>query len=159
MLIGGKECIVSDENKKIARKLIEEGWNKGRIEVVDDLMATGCRFHDPVFPSLTSGAANYKEHIRTCRNAFPDLHFTVEDMIAERNEVVAHWTVRGTHRGPFLGMSPTERSATVSGTTICRIDKGKIVESWADWNLLSLMEQLGLAAAPQTQTAKVQRQT
>ena len=153
---------MSDENKKIARRLIEEGWNKGRTEVVDELMAAGCRFHDPVFPSLTSGAENYKEHIRMCRSAFPDLKFTVEDMIAERNEVVSHWTVRGTHRGQFLGMQPTEKSATFSGTTIYRIDKGKVVESWADWNLLSLMEQLGLAAAPQAQTgqqqtAKVQR--
>jgi steroid delta-isomerase-like uncharacterized protein len=148
---------MSDDNKKIARRLIEEGWNKGRMEAVDELVATGCRFHDPVFPSLTSGAENYKEHIRMCRSAFPDLKFTVEDMIAERNEVVAHWTVRGTHRGQFLGMQPTEKSATVSGTTIYRIDKGKITESWADWNLLSLMEQLGLAAAPQAQTAKVQR--
>jgi steroid delta-isomerase-like uncharacterized protein len=153
---------MSDENKKIARRLIEEAWNKGRMEAVDELMSTGCRFHDPVFPSLTSGAETYKQHIRMCRSAFPDLKFTVEDMIAERNEVVAHWTVHGTHRGQFLGMQPTEKSAKVSGTTIYRIEKGKIVESWADWNLLSLMEQLGLAAAPQMetgqqQTAKVQR--
>ena len=148
---------MSDENKKIARKLMEECWNKGRVEVVDELMSTECRFHDPVFPSLTSGAANFKQHIRTCRSAFPDLKFTIEDMIAERNEVVVHWTTHGTHRGPFLGMPATEKSATVSGTTIHRIEKGKIVEQWADWNLLSLMEQLGLAAAPQSQTVKVKR--
>ena len=148
---------MSDENKKIARKLMEEGWNKGRIEVVGELMSTGCRFHDPVFPSLTSGAENFKQHIRTCRSAFPDLKFTIEDMIAERNEVVLHWTVRGTHRGPFLGMAATEKSATVSGTTICRIEKGRIVEQWADWNLLTLMEQLGLAATSQPQPTKMQR--
>ena len=148
---------MSDENKKIARKLMEECWNKGRVEMVDELMSTGCRFHDPVFPSLTSGAENFKQHIRTCRSAFPDLKVTIEDMIAERNEVVVHWTTHGTHRGPFLGMPATERSATVSGTEIYRIEKGKIVELWADWNLLSLMEQLGLAAVPQSQSAKVQR--
>ena len=112
---------------------------------------------DPVFPSLTSDAENFKQHIRTRRSAFPDLKVTIEDMIAERNEVVVHWTTHGTHRGPFLGMSATEKSATVSGTEIHRIEKGKIVELWADWNLLSLMEQLGLAAAPQSQSAKVQR--
>ncbi len=148
---------MSDENKKIARKLMEEGWNKGRVEVVDELLSAQCRFHDPVFPTLTSGAENFKQHIRTCRSAFPDLKLTIEDMIAERDEVVVHWTAHGTHRGPFLGMQPTEKSATVSGTTINRIEKGKIVEQWADWNLLSLMEQLGLAAAPQSQSAKVRR--
>lgn len=146
---------MSDENKKIARKLMEEGWNKGREEVVDELMSPQCHFHDPVFPSLTSGAENYKQHIRTCRNAFPDLKFTIEDEIAERNEVVLHWKLYGTHRGTFLGMQPTNRSATISGTTIDRIEKGKIVEHWADWNVLGLIEQLGLASqAAQTLSAQ-----
>jgi steroid delta-isomerase-like uncharacterized protein len=151
---------MSDENKNIARRLMEEGWNKGRLEVVDELMSPGCRFHDPVFPSLTSGAANYKQHMQTCRSGFPDLKFTIEDTIAEHNEVVQHWTARGTHRGAFLGMPATNKSATVSGTSIVRMEKGKIVEQWSDWNLLSLMEQLGLAApaaAAQQQPAKAGR--
>ena len=146
---------MSSENKKISRKLMEEGWNRGREEVVDELMSSQCHFHDPVFPSLTSGAENYKQHIRTCRNAFPDLKFTIEDEIAERNEVVLHWKLHGTHRGMFLGMQPTNRSATISGTTIDRIEKGKIVERWADWNILGLIEQLGLASqAAQTLLAQ-----
>lgn len=146
---------MSSENKKISRKLMEEGWNRGREEVVDELMSPQCHFHDPVFPSLTSGAENYKQHIRTCRNAFPDLKFTIEDEIAERNEVVLHWKLHGTHRGMFLGMQPTNRSATISGTTIDRIEKGKIVERWADWNILGLIEQLGLASqAAQTLLAQ-----
>jgi steroid delta-isomerase-like uncharacterized protein len=154
-----RRIAMSDENKKIARKFMEEGWNKGRLEVIDEVMATGCRFHDPVFPSLTSGAENFKEHIRTCRNGFPDLKFTIEDMIAERNEVVMHWTALCTHRGVFLGMPATDKSASVSGTTICRIEKRKIAEQWVDWNLLTLMEQLGLAAAsaPHAQPAKMHR--
>ena len=68
--------------------------------------------------------------------------------------MVLHWTARGTHRGEFLGMPATNKSATVSGTSIMRLDKGKIVEQWSDWNLLSLMEQLGLAAPSQAQTAQ-----
>ncbi|HEY4046042.1 MAG TPA: ester cyclase [Acidobacteriaceae bacterium] len=150
-----RRTTVSDENKAIARKLMEEAWNKGRLEVVDELISAGCRFHDSVFPSLTSGAGNYKQHIQTCRTAFPDLKITIEDTIAERNEVVLHWKAHGTHRGPFLGMPPTEKSATISGTSINRIDKGKIAEQWVDWNLLSLMEQLGVAM--QSQPAKSKR--
>ena len=83
-----------------------------------------------------------------CRNAFPDLRFTVDDEIAERNEVVIHWTARGTHKAPFLGMAPTDRRATVSGTSIYRFQGGKIVETWSDWNLMTLMEQLGLSVTP-----------
>ena len=136
---------MSDENKNIARKLMEEGWNKGRLNVVDELMSPRCRFHDQVFPSLKEGAENYKQHMQTCRSGFPDLHFTIEDTIAERNEVVLHWSARGTQRGTFLGMPATNKTGNVSGTSILRIENGKIVEHWSDWNLLTLMEQLGLA--------------
>lgn len=138
---------MSDENKKIARKIMEEGWNKGHEEVVDEVMSSKCRFHDPVFPSITSGLENYKQHIRACKSGFPDLKFTIEDTIAERNEVVMHWKAHGTHRGDFMGMPATNKSATVQGTSICRFERGKIAEIWADWNLLSLLEQLGLTGA------------
>lgn len=145
---------MSDENKNIARKLMEEGWNKGRLNVVDELVSPRCRFHDPVFPSLKEGAENYKQHMQTCRNGFPDLNFSIEDTIAERNEVVLHWTARGTQRGTFLGMPATNKTGTVSGTTILRMENGKIVEHWSDWNLLTLMEQLGLSASARAQEAQ-----
>jgi predicted ester cyclase len=74
------------------------------------------------------------------------LKFTIDDTIAERNEVVHHWTGKGTHKGQFLGMQPTNKHATVSGTSIYRIDKGKIAEEWVDWNLMTMMEQLGVGA-------------
>ena len=136
------------DNKEIARRFMEECWNQGNMEAVRELLADDCRYHDPVFPSLTSGAENIEQHITTCRNGFPDLNFTLDDTIAERNEVVIHWTGRGTHKAPFLGMPPTNKQTTVSGTSIFRIEDGKIAEQWADWNLMSLMEQLGLAATP-----------
>jgi steroid delta-isomerase-like uncharacterized protein len=120
--------------------------------MVRELVSSGCTYHDPVFPSLTSGADNIKRHIESCKSGFPDLKFTIDDTIAERNEVVLHWTARGTHKAPFLGMAPTNRKATISGTSIYRISGGKIVEQWADWNLLSLMEQLGIASAPKMGT-------
>jgi steroid delta-isomerase-like uncharacterized protein len=147
---------MSDDNKKIARRLVEEGWNKGHEEVIHELMSAKCRFHDPVFPSLTTGAENYKEHIRNCRSGFPDLKITIEDSIAERNEVVHHWKAHGTHRGAFLGMPATNKGATVSGTTIYRMERGKVAEVWADWNLMSMLEQLGLAAKPQPQAPEQQ---
>ena len=105
-----------------------------------------------MFPSLTSGAENIKNHIQTCRSGFPDLTFTIDDTIAERNEVVIHWTGTGTHKGQFLGMPPTNKKASVTGTSIFRIEGSKIVEEWANWNLMSMMEQLGIAMAPQAQS-------
>ena len=134
-------------NKEIAHRFMDECWNLGKMDSVRELVAENCRIHDPVFPSLTSGAGNLAGHIATCRNGFPDLNFTIDDTIAERNEVVLHWTGRGTHRGVFLGVPPTNRSAAVSGTSIFRIDGSKITEQWSDWNLMSLMEQLGVPVA------------
>ncbi len=131
---------------------MEECWNQGKLEMIRELVSRGCAFHDPVFPSLTSGADNLKRHIESCKSSFPDLKFKIDDTIAERNEVVIHWTARGTHKAQFLGMAPTNRQATVSGTSTYRIEDGKIVEQWADWNLLSLLEQLGVASAPKMES-------
>lgn len=140
------------DNRQIVQRFMDECWNKGNLNAVSELVADDCRYHDPVFPSLTSGAENLKNHIQTCRSGFPDLMFTIDDTIAERNEVVIHWTGTGTHKGQFLGMPPTNKKASVTGTSIFRIEGEKIVEEWANWNLMSMLEQLGIAAAAQTQS-------
>lgn len=134
---------------------MDECWSQGKLNVLSELVADKCRFHDPVFPNLSSGMENIKNHIETCRRGFPDLKFTIDDTIAERNEVVVQWTGRGTHTGPFLGMLPTNRKATVSGTSICRIENSKIAESWSHWNLMSMMEQLGVTMA-QVESSKAE---
>jgi steroid delta-isomerase-like uncharacterized protein len=142
------------DNKQVVRRLIEEGWNQGKTNVVSDLLANNCRFHDEVFPHLTSGADNLRRHIESCRAGFPDLKFSIDDTIAERDEVVVHWTARGTHKGSFLGMPATNKKSTVSGTSIYRLEGSKIVESWANWNLMSMMQQLGISSVPQEQGAQ-----
>ncbi len=73
-------------NKQVVRRFMDECWNQGKVDAVRELMADNCRHHDPVFPSLTSGADNVKRHIANCRSGFPDLKFTIDDTIAERNE-------------------------------------------------------------------------
>ena len=132
-----------EENKQICRRLMEEAWTLGSLHTVDETVASDCRFHDPAFPSLAPGAESYKQHIHMCRGAFPDLSCSADDILAERNEVVIHWTVRGTHKGNFLGLEPTNRAVMVSGTSIHRVEGGKISELWADWNSQALRDQLG----------------
>jgi steroid delta-isomerase-like uncharacterized protein len=144
---GGGEMPSITKNKEIAQRFMEECWNRGDTGAMRDLIADNCSYHDPVFP----GVENIPQHIASCRSGFPDLRFTIEDMIGERNEVVVHWTARGTHTGPFLGMEPTNRPCEVSGTSIYRIEGGKVVEHWADWNVMTLMEQLGISAAPRAE--------
>lgn len=148
-------------NKQLAQKFMDECWNKGNLKAISEFLTTNCRYHDPVFPHLASGADNIRSHIENCRRGFPDMRFTIDDTIAEGNEVVHHWTVTGTHRGQFLGLAPTNRQATVSGSSIFRIQNSKIAEQWSDWNLMSLMEQLGISMATSVQSnpAKAESKT
>ena len=148
-----KDENILDQNKELTRRFYEECWNQGKTERVDQYVAKDCRYRDPVFPSLAPGVESIKRHITMCRNAFPDLRFSLDDMIAERDEVVVHWTANGTQEGQFLGVAPTRKTATVGGTSIYRIKNQKIVEQAADWNLLTLLEQLGAATAPKVQVA------
>jgi steroid delta-isomerase-like uncharacterized protein len=145
-------------NKEIVHRYMDDCWNLGKLDELCELVADNCTHHDSVFPSLQPGADSLKRHIAMCRNGFPDCKFTIDDTIAERNEVVIHWTVTGTHKGQFLGMLPTDRKVAVTGTSIFRIEGGKITEQWADWNLMSMMEQLGVV--PQSKAeAKAEAKT
>jgi steroid delta-isomerase-like uncharacterized protein len=144
---------ILDQNKEIARRFYDECWNQGKIDRADQFLSKDCRYHDPAFPSLAPGVESLKRHITMSRNAFPDLRFSLDDMIAERDEVVAHWTAHGTHEGPFLGVAATRKVVSVGGTSIYRIKNQRIVEQFVDWNLLTLLEQLGAATAPKVQMA------
>jgi len=137
-----------DENKQIVRRFVEECWNQGSLNKASELLADQVRFHDPVFPNMNPGIQNIKNHIETSRKAFPDLKFTIDDTVAERNEVVVHWTAHGTHKGPFLGMQPTNRKVTIEGTSIYRLEGSKIAEAHANWNLATMMAQLGVIEVP-----------
>jgi steroid delta-isomerase-like uncharacterized protein len=138
----------ADQNKKTVHRFMEECWNRGNVNTASELLTDRVQFHDPVFPNLNAGIQNVKNHIEQCRKAFPDLHFTIDDTIAEHDEVVIHWTARGTHSGPFLGMQPTNRKATVNGTSIYRLEDGKIAEEYANWNLATMLGQLGVGQLP-----------
>ena len=144
---------ILDQNKELARRFYEECWNQGKVDRVDQYVSRDCRYHDPVFPNLAPGLDSLKNHIGMCRRAFPDLKFSLDDMIAERDEVVVHWTAHGTHEGLFLGVPATQKIASVSGTSIYRIKNQKTVEQFVDWNALTLLQQLGATMAMKVQTS------
>lgn len=137
-----------EQNKQVVQRFVEECWNQGNLNKASEFLTDQVRFHDPVFPGLSPGIQNIKNHIEVCRRAFPDLRFTIDDTIAERNEVVLHWSAHGTHKGQFLGMQPTQRKVTIDGTSIYRLEGSKIAESHANWNLATMMAQLGVLEVP-----------
>jgi steroid delta-isomerase-like uncharacterized protein len=139
---------MSAENKALARRLLEEAFNAGRLDVTDELVANDFVGHDPALPEEMRGPAGLRELIAGYRSAFPDLRITIEDQIADGDLVVTRWSAKGTHQGELMGVTATGKQATVTGITIDRIADGRIAESWTNWDTLGLMQQLGAIPAP-----------
>ena len=133
----------TEENKAIVRRDWEETWNKGNLDTVDEIFATTYvgHFLSPEFPPDLEG---YKQFINSYRTAFPDIHITIEDEIAEGDKVVTRFTSRGTHKGELMGIAPTGEQVTVTGISIFRIAGGKIVEDWTEFDAVGMLQQLGV---------------
>jgi steroid delta-isomerase-like uncharacterized protein len=138
---------MASENKAIVRRLYEEVWNKRRVELVDELMSPSHAMHDNHLPDSGVGPEAYKRNVARYVTGFPDLRFTVEDMVAENDKVAVGWTISGTHKGEFRGISPTGKKVSIEGITINHIADGKIMDSYVNWDALSLLQQFGVAPA------------
>jgi steroid delta-isomerase-like uncharacterized protein len=135
---------MSENNKTVVRRLIEEVWNRGNLSVVDELFTPNYEHHDASSPDFGRGPESEKKRAALYRTAFPDLQLTIEDIIAEGQTVVARWSCRGTHKGDLSGIAPTGKQVTISGVSIARFTNGKMVEGWVNWDALGLMHQLGV---------------
>jgi len=133
---------MSEDNKSIIRRFIEEVWNQGDLSVADQLLSANYSHHDNATPDFGSGPENEKKRVNLYRTAFPDLRFTIDDMIAEGEMVTTRWTCHATHRGPLSAIAPTGKAVTISGITINRVAQGKIVEGWVNWDALGMLQQL-----------------
>jgi steroid delta-isomerase-like uncharacterized protein len=133
--------------KGITRQMIEEVFNKGRLDLIGELIAPEFVGHDPALPQDIAGPEGQREVVGSYRTAFPDLEVTIDDQIAEGDRVVTRWTARGTHTGDLWGIPGTGKQVTVTGTSIDRNKDGRIVETWSQWDVLGLMQQLGVVPA------------
>ncbi len=136
----------TEQNKANYRRFIDEAWNTGNLEVVDEIMTAGLVLHSP--PGMPPGRESMKQVIARFRQAFPDVCITVEDQIAETDRTVSRLTITGTHRGPFLNHSrtlmPTGNRISVQVIDIFRHDaNGKLAECWSGFDLLGMLQQLG----------------
>jgi steroid delta-isomerase-like uncharacterized protein len=135
---------MSEHNKAIVRRLFTELWNNGNLSVADEVFAPNYAHYDPSTPDFGRGPDSEKKRAALYRTAFPDLHLTIDDVIAEGETVMTRWSCRGTHKGDLNGIAPTGRSITISGVTVARVSNGKIVEGYVNWDALGLMQQLGV---------------
>ena len=125
------------DNKAIARRYFEEIINKGSAAAIDAIVAPDVIFRNP--PAVVKGIADFRSLVATLRKAFPDLHFTLEDELAEGNKVATRWIMRGTQG---------TRKVDVTGMDIFLIEDGKIREIWVNMDSLKQAQQMGTVPAP-----------
>jgi steroid delta-isomerase-like uncharacterized protein len=139
----------TERNKSIALCFAQDGWgtNPTWKETWDKLMSTDVVHHFNSAAAPIVGLEANKTFNENLFQGFPDIHHTIEDVVAEGDKVVYRTTIQGTHTGEFLGTPPTGQAVKVNDFTLLRIADGKIVEWWYECNLLEVMQQLGLVAA------------
>jgi steroid delta-isomerase-like uncharacterized protein len=137
----------TDQNKTIARRIVEEGWTKHNPMILEQLIATDAPLHDPQNPTISKGPQGAKTTLATYLKAFPDVKITIEREIADGEYVVQHLLVTGTNTGEFNGVPATDKKINVTGVMTSKIKDGKVVEAWSLFDSLTLMKQLGLVPA------------
>jgi predicted ester cyclase len=143
----------TEEIKALESRVFGE-FNKGRaayMAAIDEMFATNFVHHGGAGREI-SGLKDYKQFINEMFNAFPDLHFTIDDMVAEGDKIVTRFTWTGTNKGEYMGRPPTNRKVTTWAILIRRVVGGKFVESWERLDTLSWMQQLGIVPTPKKET-------
>ena len=139
-----------ESNRIVLIRHFEEVLNQGMLPVVDEIYSDDYTLDAPVSSdgesrrrSLTQGREQLKQRVTLFRTAFPDIRFTLNEIIAEGDSVVVSYTYRGTHQGVFAGVEPTGRSIDITGILIAHMSDGRIQEAVSVFDSAQLMEQLG----------------
>ncbi len=136
--------MMTEDNKELVRLLIEEDISRGNVAVAERIISPD--FHDHTNPpGMQRGLEGHMAIVSLFRNAFPDMQWTIDDMVSEGDKVAIRTTLRATHQGEFFGIPPTGKQVTVTGIHILRIADGKIAEHWGNNDDLGMMQQLGVA--------------
>lgn len=131
-----------EENKKSQEKF-GEAINTGNLENLRSLVSEDVKEHDPA-PNQGPGAQGYIDFFSMMRNAFPDMKVDVETMVANEDKVSFAYTLTGTHKGEFMGVSPTGKKINARGMQISRFKDGKMVERWGSSDELGILKQIGI---------------
>jgi predicted ester cyclase len=131
---------MSEHNAQAFRTVMEEAFGKGNVAALDGLFAADAREHQFGMPPTVEGL---KGAIIGLRASFPDLTLTVEEVVSDGDMVWGRATARGTHLGPFMGMTPSKKTFAIQVFDMCRFDKGLIVEHWGVPDRFALLAQLG----------------
>jgi steroid delta-isomerase-like uncharacterized protein len=138
--------VSAESNGAAARRVVDEGFNEGRLEVVDEVCAPDVVTHDPAEPDDVRGTEAHKARIDAYRIAMPDLVVTIDELVASGDLVASRWTARGTNDGEVMGTPPTHHPVEITGMSFDRFDSdGRLVETWDQWDNAGFMAQLGIS--------------
>jgi predicted ester cyclase len=146
-----RQLMSVETSKANVRRVIEEALNGQNVAALDELYTPDYVYRNPP-PGISPDRAGAKQWFAIVHAGFPDIHFTVEDQIAEEGalgvNVVTRFTARGTHSGDFMGVSPTGKQITISGILFERVTDSRTAESWVEFDQLGMLQQLGVIPAP-----------
>ena len=143
--------MATEENKAIARRFAEvrqEFFRTGDVDLMDSVLAENVVQHISGQPPEAQSLEGFKQILPALPQAFSDVLFEVENLVAEGDMVAFRLSWTATHQGDFFGIPPTGTRATVTEMHMFRIADGKVVERWGEWDALGLMQQLGAASPP-----------
>jgi steroid delta-isomerase-like uncharacterized protein len=130
---------------ELMHQWFDEVWNQGRAESIDKLFPEHAVLWGVVRPDIPSkGPGDFKQFYQAMRAACPDIHVTIEHVVAQGEMAFARWTATMTHTGDGLGMPPTARRLTLCGMSALRVRDGEIVEGWNNWDQVGMARQLGV---------------
>ena len=133
---------MSEANKQLARRWFEEVWNQRKESAIDAILTPDCRAHGLGGDAVLVGPEGFKTFHRSFCGAFPDLHVTVDDIVAEGDKVAIRWTATMTHLGDGLGIPPSGKKVSMDGSMIVVIKDGKIDEGWNHLDITGLFAKL-----------------
>jgi steroid delta-isomerase-like uncharacterized protein len=134
---------MSEQNKTLVRRLVDEIWNKKDINKLEELLTPQCSLQTP--EGTVRGPKEYRQFVETYQKAFPDCKIAIDEILAEDNMVSARCTLTGTHKGELRGIAPTGKQVRAQSIMLAKISGGKIAEEVISWDRLSMFEQLGVA--------------
>ena len=138
----------SQENVEIARRVAEEAWGEGELDVIDEYLADDFVSHNTGAPEPVRGREAYEELIGQYRSAMPDMTVEVEESFVAGDRVALRFEITGTHDGELMGIEPTGTAVHGEGLAIAHFSDGKVVEVWEYADQLGLLQQLGVVSLP-----------
>lgn len=131
------------QHEELARRMVEEVWSEGKLDVVDEIAAEDYEEYDPVLPELIAGRDAFKETVAMFRGPIPDLEKHIEAVYVDGDTVVVHYRATGTHEDELMGIPATGTEAEVQGVFIYTVEDGKLASGIDMWDAFGLLKQLG----------------